>query len=336
MIYWNPLFKVSISDTSIEFSSESGRFALNRPPTLNDWGVLSALHRGVSSTEVAAASKIEKTLLIMLAKKKLIAELPVHPEFLTTDRNAGHFLTFDSNPAAALQRIRSAEVCLLGVGGVGSVVLQHLVALGIRKFLIVDKDSVEVSNLNRQFIFTPSDVGKLKVNIASAFIRSRAVNAEIETRTAFIDSEKSLEKVPIEKCQIVINCLDTPRNEIDSIVYKCGLIREVAVITAGVGVYYGHWGPLICPGGAGITYEDWKQSCLKSTDGPPINESDTPTPWSFGPTNTLIASSLARDVIEWLGGRASVGSLNTRKVQRFSDNLIISYSTNSPRQEDYV
>ncbi|WP_207001807.1 ThiF family adenylyltransferase [Trinickia mobilis] len=203
-----------------------------------------------------------------------------------------HFLTFDANPIETLRRIRSATVCLLGVGGVGSVVLQHLVALGVRNYILVDSDCVEASNLNRQFIFSLNDIKKSKVDVAATYIGSRIDGASVNPFTSRVDSLEALERIPIGQCDIIVNCLDTPRQTIDDIAYEYGSAHEVAVITAGVGVYYGHWGPLICSSGNNVTYGDWKRQHSKTSDASFTEFNVEPIPWSFGPTNTLKATKV--------------------------------------------
>ena len=60
------------------------------------------------------------------------------------------------------QKIFSAKVLIVGLGGLGCPLLTYLAASGVGKIGIVDFDKVEISNLNRQVLFCPSDIGKLK------------------------------------------------------------------------------------------------------------------------------------------------------------------------------
>ena len=55
---------------------------------------------------------------------------------------------------------------LLGTGGLGCSVAIGLAWLGVKKMILIDKDVVEVHNLNRQILFTNKDVGKSKVEAA--------------------------------------------------------------------------------------------------------------------------------------------------------------------------
>ncbi len=55
---------------------------------------------------------------------------------------------------------------ILGVGGLGCAVSLALARLGVKKMIMIDKDTVDISNLNRQVLFSWDDVGKPKVEIA--------------------------------------------------------------------------------------------------------------------------------------------------------------------------
>ena len=64
------------------------------------------------------------------------------------------------------KKIRNARVVVFGVGGIGSNVLMGLIYSGVFNYMIIDFDKVELSNLNRQTLYTPEDVNKLKIEKA--------------------------------------------------------------------------------------------------------------------------------------------------------------------------
>jgi molybdopterin/thiamine biosynthesis adenylyltransferase len=63
-----------------------------------------------------------------------------------------------------------AHVVLIGCGGIGSPALQYLAAAGIGRLTLVDSDVVEESNLQRQTIFTPADLGRAKAEVAAEWV----------------------------------------------------------------------------------------------------------------------------------------------------------------------
>jgi len=67
--------------------------------------------------------------------------------------------------------LADADLVLVGCGGIGSPALQYLAASGIGRLTLIDSDTVEVSNLQRQTIFTPGDVGRAKAEVAAEWVR---------------------------------------------------------------------------------------------------------------------------------------------------------------------
>ena len=73
--------------------------------------------------------------------------------------------------AEALQRLHDAKVLVFGVGGVGGYVCEALVRAGVGQIDIVDKDVVDITNLNRQIIATHETIGQPKVEACAARMR---------------------------------------------------------------------------------------------------------------------------------------------------------------------
>lgn len=67
--------------------------------------------------------------------------------------------------------LAQAHVTLMGCGGLGSPALQYLAAAGIGQLTLIDSDVVEISNLQRQTIFSPEDVGLPKAELAARWVR---------------------------------------------------------------------------------------------------------------------------------------------------------------------
>ena len=89
------------------------------------------------------------------------------------------------------KKMVQAKVLLIGLGGIGSTVLQHLAAAGIGKIGLVDQDSVALSNLQRQTIYTFEDIGRKKVRVASNFIKNLNKNVDISEYDFFLNANNS-------------------------------------------------------------------------------------------------------------------------------------------------
>lgn len=79
--------------------------------------------------------------------------------------------------AAGQQRIESSTVLLIGLGGIGCAVASYLVSSGVGSVLLSDFDTIDATNLGRQFLYGPDDIGKAKT--AAAITRLAAINPDI-------------------------------------------------------------------------------------------------------------------------------------------------------------
>jgi adenylyltransferase/sulfurtransferase len=104
-------------------------------------------------------------------------------------------------------KLRAAKVCVVGVGGLGNPITTRLVAMGVGKLRIIDRDVIELSNLHRQTMFDESDVGQIKVEVAAKKLKKLNPDVEIEALAISINDYTALDA--IEGCDVVIDALDS-------------------------------------------------------------------------------------------------------------------------------
>jgi molybdopterin/thiamine biosynthesis adenylyltransferase len=90
------------------------------------------------------------------------------------------FARRDESRAEFVRRLRIARVLVLGVGGMGSSIVQCLAGLGVGAMTLVDRDDVEPRNFARQFLYRHRDIGRSKVERAAEWVRE--YDPEIEVR----------------------------------------------------------------------------------------------------------------------------------------------------------
>jgi len=105
------------------------------------------------------------------------------------------------------EKLKSANVSVVGLGGLGSQVAMSLAAMGVGKLILVDFDVVSEPDLHRQLIFTEEHIGMSKVEAAALELKKRNSSVKVEPLCVFVD-EKSAEKA-VKDADLVVDCLDT-------------------------------------------------------------------------------------------------------------------------------
>jgi len=129
---------------------------------------------------------------------------------------------------AAQKRLRNANVFIAGAGGLGSAVALYLTAAGVGHITLADPDVVELSNLNRQILYTTNDAGRDKVGAASERLASLNPSAKITPLRERIDGDSAARLLAGHS--IVVDCLDTLDDR---------FVLNRAAVEAGIPMIYG-------------------------------------------------------------------------------------------------
>ncbi len=103
-------------------------------------------------------------------------------------------------------KIRNSTVFIAGMGALGCPIAANLAMIGIGKIIMADYDTIELSNLARQFLFTDDDIGKNKVIVAKEKLSQ--LNPEVEV-LAINDKIQNIGENVYESCDLIISSLDT-------------------------------------------------------------------------------------------------------------------------------
>lgn len=108
------------------------------------------------------------------------------------DRFARHIVLPEVGGAGQVA-LGGAHVVLIGCGGIGSPALQYLAAAGVGRLTLIDDDVVEASNLQRQTIFSMTDLGRPKAEAAADWVRHFDLALAVHARILRIDTANAAE-----------------------------------------------------------------------------------------------------------------------------------------------
>lgn len=119
----------------------------------------------------------------------------------------------------ALEKLKSASVAVFGVGGVGSYVCEALARSAVGNLTLIDNDTVNLSNINRQLVALHSTIGMKKTEVMANRIKDINPNVSVTPLDMFYLPENS-EQIDFSQFDYVVDAIDTVTAKID-IISKC-------------------------------------------------------------------------------------------------------------------
>lgn len=114
----------------------------------------------------------------------------------------------------ALEILKNKTVLVVGIGGVGSFCVEALARTGIGHLILVDKDKIESSNINRQLLATTETIDQVKVIVMKKRIHTLNPECKVDTYDCFYDCSMD-EKIFSQKIDFVIDCIDSIKSKQD-------------------------------------------------------------------------------------------------------------------------
>lgn len=128
----------------------------------------------------------------------------------------------------ALQKLNNAKIAIFGLGGVGSYAAEGLARAGVGAFMLIDNDTVDITNVNRQIIALHSTIGRDKVFAEKSRILDINPVATVDTHKIFCSKDTNY--AILEACNYVVDAIDTISAKI-TLVEECTK-RDIPIISA--------------------------------------------------------------------------------------------------------
>lgn len=132
----------------------------------------------------------------------------------------------------SVKKLHNSKVAVFGIGGVGSFVVEGLARAGIGSFVLVDKDVVDNTNLNRQLIATHKTIGMPKVEIAKERILDINPDVNVEIHQEFFMPETK--GIIDDSIDYIVDCVDTVTAKIE-LVLRANSLNIPIISSMGTG-----------------------------------------------------------------------------------------------------
>jgi adenylyltransferase/sulfurtransferase len=210
-----------------------------------------------------------------------------------SDRYSRQIL-FDRIGEDGQERLREACAVIVGCGALGSVSASILVRAGVGTVTLVDRDAVEASNLQRQFLYDERDLRELKPKALAARDHLAAANSEVRVRGVVADLSPDNAVEILKDATLIVDGTDNFETRF--------LINDVSVRHGIPWIY------AACLGSYGVTMNilPGETACLRCLLEAPPDPGSTPTCDTAGiiaPAVSMIASFQSAEALKYLSGR---------------------------------
>ena len=214
-------------------------------------------------------------------------------------------------------------VLIAGCGALGTVAADLLARAGVGTLVVVDRDVVETTNLQRQTLFTERDAARAMPKAEAAKLRLAQVNSTIKVRGFVEDLAPDTIRELAGDCDVLLDGLDNfeTRYLLNDYAVSEGVpyVYGAAVATEGMSM------PILPPGGGSRRVrwtDDHRTPCLRCLfpDPPPPGSSATcDTAGVLGPVTMTVAAHLATQAIKLLVGRLDAIDRNLRSFELWNN-----------------
>ena len=261
-------------------------------------------------------------LLDFLRNKGILDNVEPKEDFICYDqfRRVIHFLAEYSHSHEHLlemwNRIRNSTVLIVGLGAVGTWTACNLAESGVGRLILMDADTVDISNLHRQFGYRECDIGRKKADVLEERIHDYSDFTNVIKEYSFLDSS-SLHIFDEMSINLIINCADKPTVDDTSLwIGEYAMQRGIPhIVGGGYNLHLSLIGQTVIPG---------KCACLKCFQKT-LEEENAIDPTrvrklsvknrkvgSFGPMTQRSTVMVGMEAIKVLSGDIQPSNINRR------------------------
>ena len=208
------------------------------------------------------------------------------------DRYARHIVLRDIG-GAGQARLLDSHALLIGAGGIGSPAIQYLAAAGVGTISVVDDDAISLSNLQRQVLYSETQIGEAKVEAAAAAVHR--LNPDVAFHAIRHRIDHSTTSDILNGVDVIIDGSDNFATRL--IVNDLCLSAKVTLVSAAIGQFHGQIG----------TFTGWQDDapcyrCFVGDAHDPDDCDDCATQGVLGAMCGLMGSFAAMEAIRVLTG----------------------------------
>ncbi len=205
-------------------------------------------------------------------------------------------------------RLRAARVVVIGCGGIGTWAVAALTSMGVGSLVLVDDDTVDLTNLNRQVLYRRRDVGQPKVQLAAAWVREYDPTVHVTVSRSRVTGVTEAREL-VAAAEAVVLAADQPPFELARWVNEACVAEETPFIVAGQAPPVLKIGPTYAPGRGpcfachetalrreSAAYDDYVTSLGETA----------PLATTLGPASAVIGGLIAMELMHLISGQRPV------------------------------
>jgi bacteriocin biosynthesis cyclodehydratase domain-containing protein len=220
------------------------------------------------------------------------------------DRQLPYLAEFGA-PAALQRRLGAATAAIIGCGGLGTWALGALACAGVGRFVLVDDDTVEPSNLNRQVLYVEDDIGRPKVECAARWMRRFAPGTTITTQQRRVGSVEDVASLA-RAADVVLLLADSPPYTIERWVNAACVAAQTPYIACGQATPLVKIGPMCVPGRTACfacAETQLRRSSPLYDEVVALRQRKAGAATTLGPASGIVGTLLAGEVMHLLLGQ---------------------------------